>query len=620
MRLSVLVVTIAVAVFAAKVPVVETRQAIQTQPIQPPRDSVRRAEPTGTARIRGRVVSADRGQAVRRAMVSLSAAPPTTPSARGNADGSPGSDQSIAAPGRSNAAAFIQPRRATTDSDGQFEFSGLPGGSYRIYASPPQYSSQYLSMSYGAKSAAAPFWGEPGQSIDLKDGESADKVVIALPRGGIITGRVTDENAEPLARVQVYTLAFPPGMSRGQRMGSGSTTDDLGQFRLWGLNTGEYVVVADARGNTFAGPNAPPETEEERVNFVTTYYPGTLDEAAAQRVRVKAGAETAGIDIRVGQARLFHVSGYVTDSQGRPLTGGNGQLVRRGPVAAGQPGFFAMIDPKGQFQMRNIPPGEYRLVFRQQQNVRPFSTDPPEPVEMASVPISIVAADVDNVMVVTSMGTTITGQIVFEAGPPILNPGNTTPMRVFASATNMSDGAGVPSPPPATVTADYRFTLKGLMGEYVLRTGIPGTPQQVTKSVTVNGLDVTDTPHEFKANDRVTITVTSRVGTIEGNVTDARDVPLTEAGVFLFSEDKASWRMTSIWTKRTGLDPNGHFRLAGLVPGSYYIAALPRQRLAVSNDADVAFFEQLAKEATLVVVGADEQRTVDLRLLDAYPR
>ena len=161
------------------------------------------------------------------------------------------------------------------------------------------------------------YWAEPGQSIELKDGQSIEKLVISLPRGGVITGRVTDEAAEPLARVQVYTLSYPPGMSRGQRSGQGSTTDDLGQFRLWGLNTGEYVVVADARGNTFVPPNAPPESEEERVNFVTTYYPGTLDEGAAQRVRVKAGAETSGIDIRVGQLRLFHVSGYVTDSQGR---------------------------------------------------------------------------------------------------------------------------------------------------------------------------------------------------------------------------------------------------------------------------------------------------------------
>src|SRR4029079_14120486 len=122
----------------------------------------------------------------------------------------------------------------------------------------------------------------------------------------------------------------------------------------------------------------------------------------AQRVRVKIGEEIQGIDIRVGQARLYHISGFVVDSKGRPLAGGNGQLMRRGPVISVMP-LFGMADAKGQFQMRNVPPGDYRLVFRPQQNVMPFSPDTPrEPVEMASVPISIAGADVDNIMVTTS--------------------------------------------------------------------------------------------------------------------------------------------------------------------------------------------------------------------------
>jgi len=415
----------------------------------------------------------------------------------------------------------------------------------------------------------------------------------------------------------VYTLAFPPGTSRGQRTGGGATTDDLGQFRLWGLNAGEYVIVADARMNSYVPPNAPPETEEERVGYITTYYPGTLDESTAQRVRVKLGEEMQGIDIRVGQARLYHISGSVVDSKGRPVAGGNAQMTRQGSTFGSMP-FFAMSDPKGQFQMRNVPPGDYRLVFRpQQQNVVPFSPDRQrEPVEMASVPISVAGADIDNLLIMTSLGVTITGQVVFEQGPAATS--GPMPIRVIAVALSPND-SGVMSPDPAIVAADGTFTLKGLMGEYGLRTG---APNQFLKSVTVNGEDVTDLPREFKAGERATITLTSRVSTIEGTVTDTRDVHLAESGVLLFSEDKAAWRINSIWTKRTGFDAKGHFRITGLMPGRYYIAALPRQRLDISRggDTESGFFEQLAKEATLVTVGVDDQRTVDLRLLDAYAR
>ena len=608
MRLSGLVVVAAVAAVAAKVPVVETRERPQ---IQPPRDAVKRAEPTGTASIKGRVVLADRGTPIRRANVTLLVVQPPPPSLARGAIDQPSTAQ------RSSQPAPMQPKRATSDGDGQFEFTGLPAGTYRVSASPPQYSSQYLSISYGASRSSGFYWNEPGKSIELKDGQTVDKVVIPLPRGGVITGRVVDENGEPLARVQVYTLAFPPGTSRGVRFGGGGSTDDLGQFRLWGLNTGEYVVVADARNNMMYPPNTAPETEEDRLGFVPTYYPNSVDESTAQRLRVKAGEETSGIEVRVGQARLYHVTGNVVDSQGRPVTTGNGQLMRRGPSASASMPFFAGTDAKGHFDMRNIPPGDYRLIFRLPQANVPFSPDRPrEPVEMAIVPLSIAGADVDNLMVVTSLGVNIAGRVVFEQGPPASTG---APMRVMAMALNMNDSAGIPSPDPAIVAADGTFTLKGLMGEYGLRTGVPN---QYMKSVTVNGEDITDVAHEFKASDRVVITMTSRVSTIEGEVADLRETPLPEVGIILFSEDKASWRLNSVWTKRGSLDAKGHFRIPGLLPGRYYLAALPRQRLTLApgSDADTAFFEQLAKEATGIVVGVDEQRTVDLRLLDAFAR
>jgi hypothetical protein len=125
---------------------------------------------------------------------------------------------------------------------------------------------------------------------------------------------------------------------------------------------------------------------------------------------------------------------------------------------------------------------------------------------------------------------------------------------------------------------------------------------------------VTDTPHEFKSGDRVTIVLTSRASQLEGSVTDATGQPVTSAGIILFSEDKASWRSNSIRTRRGSPDQNGHYRMTGLMPGRYFIAALPRERLS-GPPPDAAFFEELAKEATSLVIGDDEQRQVDLKLI-----
>ena len=132
---------------------------------------------------------------------------------------------------------------------------------------------------------------------------------------------------------------------------SGSRTD-----------AGEYAVIAEARGPTFVPPNALPETEEDKIGFMTTYYPGTPDEAAAQRVRARSGAETPGLEIRMVTGRLFRVSGMVTDSQGRASARTNGQLFKGNPQNTSSYGFST--DEQGRFQMRNIPPGNYRLIVR----------------------------------------------------------------------------------------------------------------------------------------------------------------------------------------------------------------------------------------------------------------
>jgi hypothetical protein len=403
-------------------------------PQQPPRDPAGRAEPAGpvgTGVIRGRVVASDTGSPLRRANVSLSSLPPSggRGASRATATLVPGSAGS--GPSAQGPASFSigRPRQATTDAQGAFEFTGLPAGSYRILAST-QYAPQYLGMAYGGKRPSV-LGSDPGQPIQLADGQSFDKADIALPRGGVITGRVTDENADPVVRVQVYTLFFPPGGSRGMRTGSGGQTDDLGQFRIYGLQPGDHAVVAEAQRYNFVSPNAPPETEEEKIGFVTTYYPGTPDEAAAQRVRARIGTETPGIEIRLAQSRLYRVAGGVVDSQGRPLPHVSGQVARRTPGMTGMSSFGFSTDDKGQFQMRNVPSGNYRLIIRQ---TRPYTPGPQtDPGEMASVPLTVAGADVENVLVMTTPGVTIAGQVVFEQGPPATPAGQ---IRIMATPGN----------------------------------------------------------------------------------------------------------------------------------------------------------------------------------------
>ena len=263
--------------------------------------------------------------------------------------------------------------------------------------------------------------------------------------------------------------------------------------------------------------------------------------------------------------------------------------------------------------MRNIQPGNYRLTVRQQP-LGPRNPDgsSADPGEFATVPLTI-ASDVDDLLITTSPGVTITGTVVFENGPPQLQGSQQSfQMRINASNADPDGMIGSPSPPPALVAPDLTFTMKGLMGEFLLRTS---APNNFLKSVQLGAEDITDTPHEFRTGDRVTLVMTARASTVEGTVTDGAGQPVTDAMLMLFSDDKAAWRANSLRTRRGVADQNGHYRLQGVLPGRYYLVAMPRDRATVFNvGADPAAFEALTKDGTIVAVGEDEQRQVDVKV------
>ena len=218
-----------------------------------PRDLVRRPEPTGTGVIRGRVVAADTGSPVRRANVNLMPAQPLLPPPPSSGT-PPGTTTTVTTTmtmmngvsvqiGNVNA---IRPRTATTDSQG-VRVHRLPAGTYRLMATAGQYSAAYLGIAYGAKKPTGPGSFDSGQPIELTNGQTFDKAVIGLPRGAVITGRVTDESGEALARVQVYTVFYPPGSTRGQRWQRRPDRRPR-PVSPYGLTPGEYSVVAEARG------------------------------------------------------------------------------------------------------------------------------------------------------------------------------------------------------------------------------------------------------------------------------------------------------------------------------------------------------------------------------------
>src|SRR5690242_16809188 len=77
------------------------------------------------------------------------------------------------------------PFQALTDQNGQYLFSQLPTGDYRLTASKPGYFAKL-----GQATA-------PTANLPIRIGEGEAKYDIPLVRGGAITGQILDDSGEP---------------------------------------------------------------------------------------------------------------------------------------------------------------------------------------------------------------------------------------------------------------------------------------------------------------------------------------------------------------------------------------------------------------------------------------
>src|SRR5215831_19633279 len=125
---------------------------------------------------------------------------------------------------------------ATTSAQGQFSFQNLDPGQYRLSAT----RSGFVRMEYGARSP-----NRPGLPVTLSPGQRLTNIVLQLMPAGTITGRVFDRDGEPLANVNVEALKY--SYQEGQRVMDvvqTARTNDLGEYRLFWIQPGQYFVSA----------------------------------------------------------------------------------------------------------------------------------------------------------------------------------------------------------------------------------------------------------------------------------------------------------------------------------------------------------------------------------------
>jgi hypothetical protein len=485
---------------------------------------------------------------------------------------------------------------ASTDTDGHFRVENVAPNRYRIFVERTGFTGV---NGHGAQSDVNVFTIQARQSVE-------DLLFRMLPTA-VISGRITDEDGDPISGVRVIAQRKKPG--KAAREGAGmAATNDLGEYRIAGLFPGQYWIVAmpppDFRDYERQEQHAS-TADRNDTRYVTTYYPGTYDALQATAVAVKAGDEIP-VNLTLVPARTYRVRGTVTGlSPGQKpaveMLSRGGETMR---VNASE------IGPDGQFEIRGVAPGSYLLKMATVEDWQAAT---------AHQDVNVVASDVEGIKLVPQPTFTLSGHFHIE-GTSV----DVTQYSVNLRAAELPDDMGFFMSPDffganATVDRQGNFSWKDINASgYILQVVGGGSQGFFLKSATLGGHDVSA---GFSVNGPATmeVSVSTKGGTIEGLVTEKdrdgdTDHPVANATVVAVPEEK--YRKIPDRFISGSTDQHGLFVIRGLAPGSYTLYAWQDVDDSVWRDPN--FLKTQEANGTSLKVEEGSSQKADLKL-DTVP-
>src|SRR5262245_16499057 len=324
--------------------------------------------------------------------------------------------------------------KAATNAEGIYLFTGLPAGSYTVTA---------MSKAYIPENSAQGV--DRSRQIMLDEGEAREQVDLSLVRGGVSTGRVTDDENRPQIEIGVRLTGVSDTGKIGEILDeNGGATDDRGIYRIYGIRTGRYLLCAGGDLYIFSGKK-----------FELTYYPNTTNAEQAQVIDVKEGSEVSGVDIR-----LMNL-GKTYEVMGRVIEAGTGKAVPQIRVicmeVANQDDIYGrkavadgLTGTQGNFHMSGLKPGKYKLKLADLNGESPFYGDDKF--------FEIDSDNVNGLELKINRGGTLSGTVLLEAGKerPLETPINQGNVSMIVSRDSQ------PGYRTSRISPDGSFSIIGL--------------------------------------------------------------------------------------------------------------------------------------------------------------
>src|SRR5262249_55139657 len=146
--------------------------------------------------------------------------------------------------------------------------------------------------------------------------------------------------------------------------------------------------------------------------------------------------------------------------------------------------------------------------------------------EFGVLPVSVNGADVTNLILQTSLGSSIKGRFRFDTSGNARAPNSSA---IDLSAVPVDVDASPSRTASAEIHPDWTFEMAGITGPRRLQL-LHAPPEWALKEILINGIDGTDRPLPFgganqSLND-VEVVLTDRVNEVTGRITDEELKPV----------------------------------------------------------------------------------------------
>jgi hypothetical protein len=441
------------------------------------------------------------------------------------------------------AKAGANPIAVETDDRGAFAIRDVEAGRYSLSATRDGYLASSICQMGTVRLP---------QTFAIGPKESITGLMFRLRPFAVMAGRISHDDGEPAIgnRVEAYR-EYRNRLRHGYLLAASATTNDRGEYRMFGLQPGSYIVAAISDD-----PQPANEQTRDALRATTTFYLNSTKLSEASPVRLEYGQEVGGIDIFLERVRKVKIHGrMISGVTGAPIAATIAlQRVDAHNTASIAVTVPAMFDRDNRFEIRDVTPGSY-IIWAE-------GSDGGGKTMSGHVPLTVTESDID------TLDLTIVGEhpgigvLVVDGGVTLAEPVTLRfePRNERAKIIDAREEGG-----------NYQFPL---MGDEVYDPFVANLPNDFYLSaVLVNGADAMPfgIPGSAASLSRpLELVLDSRGGRVSGRVLGSDDSLWSRASIALIPDPPAG-RVQSY--RESAADENGLFQFRGVAPGKYVLVA-----------------------------------------------